>query len=128
MGIYFDIEEKKDEKLAAKISLIFETCMDVFKFTFFNNELNKNREYLLDVEILKNKNQIIDINPKNEEKIYDNCYILLNGLNALIEIGKDKEKIEELEKKYTDLKKEIKILSIKKQLNQIKLKMNFLTN
>ena len=116
MGIYFDIEEKKDEKLAAKISLIFETCMDVFKFTFSNNELNKNREYLLDVEILKNRNQIIDINPKNEEKIYDNCYVLLNGLKALMEIGKDKEKIEELEKKYTNLKKEIKILSIKKTI------------
>ena len=113
IGIYFDNMDKNDEKILSKIKNIFEACISTFKFIFSNNDLNKNKIYLQDVEIIKDDGKIIVRTPKDEDKIYENYYVLLNGLNELIEIGEDKEKIEELERKFNELKKEIKILSLK---------------
>ena len=112
LGLYFDKKEKKDEKFVKKIEMIFEACMDVFQLIVSNDELNKIREYLLDLQIIKEKNKIID-SQTNTEKLYEDCNILLSDLKTLIEIGKDKEKIEELEKKYKNLAKDIKIFSKK---------------
>ena len=114
LGLYFDKKEKNDEKFVKKIEMIFEACMDVFLLIVSNDELNKIREYLLDLQIIKEKNKIID-SQTNTEKLYEDCNILLSDLKTLIEIGKDKEKIEELEKKYKNLAKDIKIFS--KKLN-----------
>ena len=120
IGLYFDKKEKNDEKYSKKITLIFDACIDIFKFSFSNDELNEIKEYLYEMKIIENKNEIINIEPKEEEKLYENIYILLNGLKTLIEIGKDKEKIDELNKKYLNIKKDIKILSNKTpgQINQ----------
>ena len=112
LGLYFDKKEKKDEKFVKKIEMIFEACMDVFQLIVSNDELNKIREYLLDLQIIKEKNKIID-SQTNTEKLYEDCNILLSDLKTLIEIGKDKEKIEELEKKYKNLAKDMKIFSKK---------------
>ena len=111
--IYFDKKGKNDLNLAQKITHIFQACIDVFKFIFSNDELNKIRENLYEIQIIENRNEIINREPKDEEKIYENFYALLNGLKMLIEIGKDKEKVDELNMKYLNLKKDIKILSIK---------------
>ena len=113
MGIYFDSMDKNDEKIEIKIKNIFEACINVFEFIFSNNDINKNKNYLKGIEIIKDNNTLIVRTPLDEEKIYENCYVLLNGLKELIKIGKDKEKINELEKKFIELKKEIKILSLK---------------
>ena len=113
IGLYFDKKEKNDEKYSKKITLIFDACIDIFKFSFSNDELNEIKEYLYEMKIIENKNEIINVEPKEEEKLYENIYILLNGLKTLIEIGKDKEKIDELNKKYLNIKKDIKILSVK---------------
>ena len=94
LGLYFDKKEKKDEKFVKKIEMIFEACMDVFQLIVSNDELNKIREYLLDLQIIKEKDKIID-SQTNTEKLYEDCNILLSDLKTLIEIGKDKEKIEE---------------------------------
>ena len=110
LGLYFDKKEKNDEKSVKKIEMIFEACMDVFQLIMSNDELNKIREYLLDLQIIKEKDKIID-SQTNTEKLYEDCNILLSDLKTLIEIGKDKEKIEELEKKYKNLTKDIKIFS-----------------
>ena len=120
MGLYFDKKEKNDEKYVKKITLIFEAFIDVFKFILSNEELNDIRDYLYEMKIIENKNEIIMNEPKDEEKIYENFYIILNGLKALMEIGKEKEKIDELNKKYSDLKKDINMLNIKTpgQINQ----------
>ena len=120
IGLYFDKKEKNDEKYSKKITLIFDACIDIFKFSFSNDELNEIKEYLYEMKIIENKNEIINAEPKDEEKLYENIYILLNGLKTLIEIGKDKEKIDELNKKYLNIKKDIKILSNKTpgQINQ----------
>ena len=120
IGLYFDKKEKNDEKYSKKITLIFDACIDIFKFSFSNDELNEIKEYLYEMKIIENKNEIINVEPKDEEKLYENIYILLNGLKTLIEIGKDKEKIDELNKKYLNIKKDIKILSNKTpgQINQ----------
>ena len=120
IGLYFDKKEKNDEKYSKKITLIFDACIDIFKFSFSNDELNEIKEYLYEMKIIENKNEIINAEPKEEEKLYENIYILLNGLKTLIEIGKDKEKIDELNKKYLNIKKDIKILSNKTpgQINQ----------
>ena len=120
IGLYFDKKEKNDEKYSKKITLIFDVCIDIFKFSFSNDELNEIKEYLYEMKIIENKNEIINVEPKEEEKLYENIYILLNGLKTLIEIGKDKEKIDELNKKYLNIKKDIKILSNKTpgQINQ----------
>ena len=112
LGLYFDKKEKNDEKFVKKIETIFEACMDVFQLIVSNDELNKIREYLLDLQIIKEKDKIID-SQTNTEKLYEDCNILLSDLKTLIEIGKDKEKIEELEKKYKNLAKDIKIFSKK---------------
>ena len=64
------------------------------------------------MQIIKEKDKIID-SQTNTEKLYEDCNILLSDLKTLIEIGKDKEKIEELEKKYKNLAKDIKIFSKK---------------
>ena len=112
LGLYFDKKEKNDEKFVKKIEMIFEACMDVFQLIMSNDELNKIREYLLDLQIIKEKDKIID-SQTNTEKLYEDCNILLSDLKTLIEIGKDKEKIEELEKKYKNLAKDIKIFSKK---------------
>ena len=112
LGLYFDKKEKNDEKFVKKIEMIFEACMDVFQLIVSNDELNKIREYLLDLQIIKEKDKIID-SQTNTEKLYEDCNILLSDLKTLIEIGKDKEKIEELEKKYKNLAKDIKIFSKK---------------
>ena len=112
LGLYFDKKEKNDEKSEKKIEMIFDACMDVFQLIVSNDELNKIREYLLDLQIIKEKNKIID-SQTNTEKLYEDCNILLSDLKTLIEIGKDKEKIEELEKKYKNLAKDIKIFSKK---------------
>ena len=120
IGLYFDKKEKNDEKYSKKITLIFDACIDIFKFSFSNDELNEIKEYLYEMKIIENKNEIINAEPKEEEKLYENIYILLNGLKTWIEIGKDKEKIDELNKKYLNIKKDIKILSNKTpgQINQ----------
>ena len=118
LGLYFDKKEKNDEKSVKKIEMIFDACMDVFQLIVSNDELNKIREYLLDLQIIKEKNKIID-NQTNTEKIYEDCNILLNDLKTLIEIGNDKEKIEELEKKYKNLAKDIKIFSKKSNTAEI---------
>ena len=112
LGLYFEKKEKNDEKSVKKIEMIFDACMDVFQLIVSNDELNKIREYLLDLQIIKEKNKIID-SQTNTEKLYEDCNILLSDLKTLIEIGKDKEKIEELEKKYKNLAKDIKIFSKK---------------
>ena len=118
LGLYFDKKEKNDEKSVKKIEMIFDACMDVFQLIVSNDELNKIREYLLDLQIIKEKNKIRD-NQTNTEKIYEDCNILLNDLKTLIEIGNDKEKIEELEKKYKNLAKDIKIFSKKSNTAEI---------
>lgn len=111
--LYFDESEKNNVKLIEKISNILETWMDVFKYIVSNDHLNKTRQNLIEIQIIKEKNEIYDNKPKDEETIYENFYALLNGLKTLKEIGKDKEKLEELDKKYEALKKEIRIFSIK---------------
>ena len=93
--------------------MIFQTCIDIFKLISSNDELNKLREYLLEMQIIENKNEIINSEPRDEEKIYENIYALLNELKGLIEIGKDQDKLEELNNKYLNLKKDIRILSFK---------------
>ena len=118
LGLYFDKKEKNDEKFVKKIEMIFEACMDVFQLIVSNDELNKIREYLLDLQIIKEKDKIID-SQTNTEKLYEDCNILLSDLKTLIEIGKDKEKIEELEKKYKNLAKDIKIFSKKSNTAEI---------
>ena len=114
MRLYYDKIEKNDEKFVNKIKNIFEACMNIFHFSESNVELNKFRENLLDMQIIKAKNKILD-NPKEEEKIYEEYNILLNELNSLKEIYKEKEKIEELEKKYKNFIKEINIFSTSEQ-------------
>jgi len=111
--LYFDESEKNNVKLIEKISNILDTWMDVFKYIVSNDHLNKTRQNLIEIQIIKEKNEIYDNKPKDEETIYENFYALLNGLKTLKEIGKDKEKLEELDKKYEALKKEIRIFSIK---------------
>ena len=52
--------------------MIFQTCIDIFKLISSNDELNKLREYLLEMQIIENKNEIINSEPRDEEKIYEN--------------------------------------------------------
>ena len=111
--LYFEEIEKNNVKLIEKISNLLDTWMDVFKYIVSNDHLNKIRQYLIEIQIIKDKNEISDNKPKDEETIYENFYALLNGLKTLKEIGKDKEKLEELDKKYEALKKEIRIFNIK---------------
>ena len=110
--LYFE-ESEGNSKLIEKIPNILDDWMNVFKFIVSNDHLNKIRQYLIEIQIIKDKNEIYDNTPKDEEQIYENFYALLNGLKTLKEIGKDKEKLEELDKKYEALKKEIKIFNIK---------------
>ena len=117
IGLYFDKNEKNDINQVKKITLIFQTCLDIFKLISSNDELNNIREYLYEMQIIENKNEINNNKANDEEKIYENYYIILNGLKTLIEIGKDNEKIEELNMKYNNLKKDIRILSIKYENN-----------
>ena len=117
IGLYFDKNEKNDINQVKKITLIFQTCLDIFKLISSNDELNNIREYLYEMQIIENKNEINNNKANDEEKIYENYYIILNGLKTLIEIGKDSEKIEELNMKYNNLKKDIRILSIKYENN-----------
>ena len=117
IGLYFDKNEKNDINQVKKITLIFQTCLDIFKLISSNDELNNIREYLYEMQIIENKNEINNNKVNEEEKIYENYYIILNGLKALMEIGKDNEKIEELNMKYNNLKKDIRILSIKYENN-----------
>ena len=117
IGLYFDKNEKNDINQVKKITLIFQTCLDIFKLISSNDELNNIREYLYEMQIIENKNEINNNKVNDEEKIYENYYIILNGLKALMEIGKDSEKIEELNMEYNNLKKDIRILSIKYENN-----------
>ena len=109
---YFD-EEKTSMKKKEKIKNIFDAYMDVFKFVLSNDRLNNIRESLTSFGLIEKKEEIKDKDAKDDEKIYENYYALLNGLKTLKEIGIDKEKIVELEKKYDELKKEIKIYKYK---------------
>ena len=109
---YFD-EEKTSVKKKEKIKNIFDAYMDVFKFVLSNDKLNNIRESLASFGLIEKKEEIKDKDAKDDEKIYENYYALLNGLKTLKEIGIDKEKIVELEKKYDELKKEIKIYKYK---------------
>ena len=52
--------------------MIFQTCTDIFILIVSNDELNQLREYLLEMQIIENKNEIINNEPKDEEKIYEN--------------------------------------------------------
>ena len=104
IGIYLD------ERHVEKIKLIFKSCMDAFREVSSNDELSKIREYIFDSQIISEENEIIN-KPTEEGKNYENIYSLIKGLKDLKELGFDKEKYEELEKKYTDLRKEIKILN-----------------
>ena len=117
IGLYFDKIEKNDINQVKKITLIFQTCLDIFKLISSNDELNNIREYLYEMQIIENKNEINNNKANDEEKIYENYYIILNGLKTLMEIGKDNEKIEELNIKYNNLKKDIRILNIKYENN-----------
>lgn len=117
IGLYFDKNEKNDINQVKKITLIFQACLDIFKLISSNDELNNIKEYLYEMQIIENKNEINNNKVNEEEKIYENYYIILNGLKALMEIGKDNEKIEELNMKYNNLKKDIRILSIKYENN-----------
>ena len=117
IGLYFDKNEKNDINQVKKITLIFQACLDIFKLISSNDELNNIREYLYEMQIIENKNEINNNKVNDEEKIYENYYIILNGLKALMEIGKDNEKIEELNMRYNNLKKDIRILSIKYENN-----------
>ena len=117
IGLYFDKNEKNDINQVKKITLIFQACLDIFKLISSNDELNNIKEYLYEMQIIENKNEINNNEANVEEKIYENYYIILNGLKALMEIGKDNEKIEELNMKYNNLKKDIRILSIKYENN-----------
>ena len=117
IGLYFDKNEKNDINQVKKITLIFQACLDIFKLISSNEELNNIREYLYEMQIIENKNEINNNKVNDEEKIYENYYIILNGLKTLMEIGKDNEKIEELNMRYNNLKKDIRILSIKYENN-----------
>ena len=125
IGLYFDKKDKNDINQIKKIILIFQTCIDIFKLIASNDELNQLREYLLEMQIIENKNEIINSEPRDEEKIYENIYALLNELKGLIEIGKDQDKLEELNNKYLNLKKDIRILSFKNDDGNIQATIEF---
>lgn len=107
--LYFDTTEKYQKD----VSIIFETCFDVFQNIFSNDFLNKYREDMIGIEILENKDKLNNKEPKEDEKIYDKYSSLLSDLKILNEIGKDQEKIEELKKKFNGLKKDTKLFGIK---------------
>lgn len=107
--LYFDTTEKYQKD----VSIIFETCFDVFQNIFSNDFLNKYREDMIGIEILENKDKLNNKEPKEDEKIYDKYSSLVSDLKILNEIGKDQEKIEELKKKLNGLKKDTKLFGIK---------------
>ena len=119
LGIYFDDIQKEE------IVHIFKACMDIFSDISYNDELNQIREYLKETQIIEDANEIINIELNDNEKIYQNINIISKGLKDLIEIGQDKEKFEELNKKYLTLQKELKILNIKTP-DQFKAEIEFL--
>jgi len=113
IGLYFDKKEKNDINQIKKIVLIFQTCLDIFKLIASNEELNNIKEHLYEMQIIEKQNEIYNNEAKDEEKIYENYYAILNGLKTLIQIGKDTDKLDELSVKYINLKKDIRILGIK---------------
>ena len=113
IGLYFDKKEKNDINQVKKIVLIFQTCLDTFKLIASNEELNNIKEHLYEMQIIEKQNEIYNNEAKDEEKIYENYYAILNGLKTLIQIGKDTDKLDELSVKYINLKKDIRILGIK---------------
>jgi len=113
IGLYFDKKEKNDINQVKKIVLIFQTCLDIFKLIASNEELNNIKEHLYEMQIIEKQNEIYNNEAKDEEKIYENYYAILNGLKTLIQIGKDTDKLDELSVKYINLKKDIRILGIK---------------
>ena len=52
--LYFDTTEKYQKD----VSIIFETCFDVFQNIFSNDFLNKYREDMIGIEILENKDKL----------------------------------------------------------------------
>ena len=114
IGWFFD-NAKMSTKIEEKIKNIFDAYMDVFRFVVSNDKLNNIRESLTDFNLIQKKEEIKDKDAKDDEIIYENYYALLNGLKTLKEIGLDKEKVVELEKKYDTLKKEIKTYKYKNE-------------
>ena len=107
--------EKLSNNIKEKIKNIFEAYMDVFRFIVSNDKLNNIRESLTDFSLIEKKDEINFKEAKEDEQIYENYYALLNGLKTLKEIGLDKEKIVELEKKYDKLKKDIRTFKYKNE-------------
>ena len=107
--------EKLSNNIKEKIKNIFEAYMDVFRFIVSNDKLNNIRESLTDFSLIEKKDEINFKDAKEDEQIYENYYALLNGLKTLKEIGLDKEKIVELEKKYDKLKKDIRTFKYKNE-------------
>ena len=107
--------EKLSNNIKEKIKNIFEAYMDVFRFIVSNDKLNNIRESLTDFTLIEKKDEINFKDAKEDEQIYENYYALLNGLKTLKEIGLDKEKIVELEKKYDKLKKDIRTFKYKNE-------------
>ena len=114
IGWFFD-NAKMSTKIEEKIKNIFDAYMDIFRFVVSNDKLNNIRESLTDFNLIQKKEEIKDKDAKDDEIIYENYYALLNGLKTLKEIGLDKEKVVELEKKYDTLKKEIKTYKYKNE-------------
>ena len=114
LGLYLDYEQL-NSKIIEKIKNIFEAYMDVFRFVVSNDKLNNIRESLTELNLIEKKDEIIFKEAKEDEQIYENYYALLNGLKTLKEIGLDKEKIVELEKKYDKLKKDIRTFKYKNE-------------
>ena len=114
LGLYLDYEQL-NSKIKEKIKNIFEAYMDVFRFVVSNDKLNNIRESLTELNLIEKKDEIIFKEAKEDEQIYENYYALLNGLKTLKEIGLDKEKIVELEKKYDKLKKDIRTFKYKNE-------------
>ena len=111
---FFD-NEKLSSKIQEKIKNIFEAYMDVFRFVVSNDKLNNIRESLAAFSLIEKKDEINFKDAKEDEQIYENYYALLNGLKTLKEIGLDKEKLVELEKKYDKLKKDIRTFKYKNE-------------
>ena len=107
--------EKLSINIKEKIKNIFEAYMNVFRFIVSNDKLNNIRESLTDFSLIEKKDEINFKEAKEDEQIYENYYALLNGLKTLKEIGLDKEKIVELEKKYDKLKKDIRTFKYKNE-------------
>lgn len=111
--------------LTNKILLLFKTCLNVFKSINSNEQINMIRNDLNALLIIEEENEIIITKGKEDEKIYENIYAILKELNELNQIGMDMEYFTELEKKYLNIQKEIKILQLKLYYQQNQAEIDF---